>query len=92
MPIIKHDSGADPSAVVYDAVSAAISRKIDYVIIDTAGRLHTKVNLMNELDKMNRTITKLIQKDSQETLLVLDATTGQNAIVQAKEFSKVTPT
>ena len=91
VPIIKHDSGADPSAVVYDAVSAAISRKIDYVIIDTAGRLHTKVNLMNELDKMNRTITKLIQKDSQETLLVLDATTGQNAIVQAKEFSKVTP-
>ena len=91
VPVVQHQPGSDPSAVVYDAVSAAIARKTDYVIIDTAGRLHTKVNLMNELEKINRTVARLINAKNQETLLVLDATTGQNAIIQAKEFSKVTP-
>ena len=86
--IIKHQSGADPSAVVYDAVSAAIAREVDYLIIDTAGRLHTKVNLMQELDKIIRVIRKLIPEAPHEVLLVLDANTGQNAISQAKEFKQ----
>jgi fused signal recognition particle receptor len=86
--IIKHQSGADPSAVAYDAVSAAIARKIDYLIIDTAGRLHTKVNLMQELDKIIRVIRKLIPEAPHEVILVLDANTGQNAISQAKEFKQ----
>lgn len=84
--IVKHQPGADPSAVLFDAVQAGVSRRADYVIADTAGRLHTKVNLMEELKKMTRVVEKAVGRPPDETLLVLDATTGQNAINQAKEF------
>jgi fused signal recognition particle receptor len=84
--IIKQKSGADPSAVIYDALSAAQSRAADVVIVDTAGRLHTKSNLMAELDKMKRTAAKLVAGAPHEVLLVLDATTGQNGLNQAREF------
>jgi fused signal recognition particle receptor len=84
--IIKQKSGADPSAVIYDAISAAQSRGADLVIVDTAGRLHTKSNLMAELDKMKRTAAKLVHGAPHEVLLVLDATTGQNGLNQAREF------
>ncbi|NLK40363.1 MAG: signal recognition particle-docking protein FtsY [Clostridiales bacterium] len=84
--IVKHNSGADPAAVVYDAICASKSRKADVLIIDTAGRLHNKKNLMDELAKINRVISRELPNSSRETLLVLDATTGQNAINQAKEF------
>jgi fused signal recognition particle receptor len=84
--IIKHNSGADPSAVVFDAISAAQSRNMNYLIIDTAGRLHTKTNLMNELNKIFRVIKNKIPDAPHEVILVLDASTGQNAINQAKEF------
>ena len=87
--IIKHSSGSDPSAVVFDAITAAQSRNIDYLIIDTAGRLHTKTNLMNELNKIFRVIQNKISDAPHEVILVLDASTGQNAINQAKEFKKV---
>ncbi|TSA11734.1 MAG: signal recognition particle-docking protein FtsY [Deltaproteobacteria bacterium] len=84
---IKQKSGSDPSAVVYDALEAAQSRKTDVMIIDTAGRLHTKVNLMEELKKLQRVIQKKMPGAPHEILLVLDATTGQNAISQAKLFN-----
>jgi fused signal recognition particle receptor len=84
--IIKQKSGADPSAVIYDALSAARSRAADVVIVDTAGRLHTKSNLMAELDKMKRTAAKLVPGAPHEVWLVLDATTGQNGLNQAREF------
>ena len=84
--IIKQGAGADPAAVVFDAIGAAKSRKADVLIIDTAGKLHNKKNLMDELAKINRVINKELSECSIETLLVLDATTGQNAILQAKEF------
>ena len=84
--IVKQGAGADPAAVVFDAIGAAKSRKADVLIIDTAGRLHNKKNLMDELAKINRVITKELPECSRETLLVLDATTGQNAVIQAKEF------
>ena len=84
--MIRQGAGADPAAVVYDAISAAISRKADVVIVDTAGRLHNKKNLMDELSKINRVIDKLLPNADRETLLVLDSTTGQNAVSQAKEF------
>ncbi len=84
--IVKHQPGADPSAVLFDAVQAGASRGVDYVIADTAGRLHTKANLMEELKKMSRVVERAVGKAPEETLLVLDATTGQNAINQAKEF------
>ncbi|HWR05719.1 signal recognition particle-docking protein FtsY [Sporomusa sp.] len=84
--VIKHAEGSDPAAVAFDAVQAAKARKVDIVIIDTAGRLHTKSNLMEELKKINRVIAKEIPDAPHETLLVLDATTGQNAINQAKLF------
>jgi fused signal recognition particle receptor len=84
--VIAHEEGADPAAVVFDAVKAAIARKIDVLFIDTAGRLHNKANLMNELGKIDRIIKREIPEAPQETLLVLDATTGQNAITQAKIF------
>jgi fused signal recognition particle receptor len=87
--IIKHSDGSDPSAVVFDAITAALSRNIDYLIIDTAGRLHTKTNLMNELNKIFRVIQNKIEDAPHEVILVLDACTGQNAINQAKEFKKV---
>ena len=82
--------GSDPAAVVYDAVHAAKSRGIDVLLVDTAGRLHNKKNLMNELSKINNTITKEFPEAYRETHIVLDGTTGQNALVQAKEFSEVT--
>ncbi len=81
---------SDPSSVVYDGVTKAINEKYDVVLIDTAGRLQNKVNLMNELDKMNKVIGKLIPNAPQETLLVIDATTGQNGISQAKSFKEIT--
>ena len=86
--VVKHRSGSDPSAVLFDALSAAKSRQADYVIVDTAGRLHTKSNLMAELDKMRRTGQRLIPGAPHEILLVLDATTGQNGLEQAKQFSR----
>mgnify|MGYP005836968797 FL=1 len=87
--IIMQKQGADPAAVAFDTVKSAKSKGKDIVIIDTAGRLHTKGNLMQELEKITRVITKLKSTGPDEVFLVLDATTGQNAIVQAKEFSKV---
>ncbi len=85
--IVKHQEGSDPAAVVYDAIAYAKSHSADVLIIDTAGRLHNKKNLMNELAKINRVIDRELSEASRENLLVLDATTGQNAILQAKEFS-----
>ncbi|HZK54022.1 MAG TPA: signal recognition particle-docking protein FtsY [Desulfosporosinus sp.] len=87
--VIKHQEGADPAAVAYDAVQAAKSRSIDVVLIDTAGRLHNKVNLMEELRKVKRVIAREIPGAPHEVLLVLDATTGQNALQQAKQFQEV---
>ena len=85
---VKHKENADPAAVAYDAVAAAKARGCDIVLIDTAGRLHTKVNLMEELKKIKRTVAKQIQGAPHEILLVLDATTGQNALSQAKLFNE----
>lgn len=84
--LIRHKANADPAAVAFDAVEAAVARDADIVIVDTAGRLHTRVNLMEELKKIRRAITKKIPEAPHETLLVLDATTGQNAIMQARLF------
>jgi fused signal recognition particle receptor len=84
--LIKHREGADPSAVIYDAIAAARSRGVDYVLADTAGRLHTRSNLMEELKKVYRVTEKALGRAPDEVLLVLDATTGQNAIRQAQEF------
>ena len=89
--VIKHTEGSDPAAVVYDALKSAKSKEADVLIIDTAGRLHTKFNLMEELKKINRIVEREITGAPHETLLVLDATTGQNAINQAKLFSQATP-
>ena len=86
--IIKHKSQADPAAVVFDAVAAAKARNADVVIADTAGRLHTKQNLMNELEKIKRVVAREVEGAPHEVLLVLDATTGQNGLVQAEEFMK----
>ncbi len=86
--IIKNQPGADPASVAYDSLQAAISRKIDVLIIDTAGRLHTKSNLMEELKKIRRVLGKLLPDAPHETLLVLDATTGQNGLSQAKQFTQ----
>jgi fused signal recognition particle receptor len=85
--IVKTKSGGDPAAVVYDALASARARNADVVIVDTAGRLHTKMNLMAELDKMKRTATKIIPGAPHEVLLVMDATTGQNGLSQAREFT-----
>ena len=84
--LIKQSEGSDPAAVVYDAIAAAQKRGSDVLIVDTAGRLHNKKNLMNELAKINRVIERQLPNATRETLLVLDATTGQNAVNQAKEF------
>ena len=86
--IIKHQENSDPAAVVYDACNAAKARGADILICDTAGRLHNKKNLMAELEKINRTIDKTLPGAARETLLVLDATTGQNAVSQAQLFSE----
>ncbi len=88
--LLKQQSGSDPSAVIFDGLTSALHKKIDVVMIDTAGRLHNKVNLMNELGKINRTIKKLIPDAPHETLLVVDASTGQNAVNQTKLFNEVT--
>ncbi|MEE8430828.1 MAG: signal recognition particle-docking protein FtsY [Candidatus Desulfatibia sp.] len=87
--IVKHKDKADPAAVAYDAIEAAVARGADIVIVDTAGRLHTSVNLMEELKKIKRTIAKKLPDAPHEILLVLDATTGQNALSQAKMFNDV---
>jgi fused signal recognition particle receptor len=87
--IVKHTEGSDPAAVVYDAIQATKARKADVLICDTAGRLHTKKNLMEELKKIFRIIDRELPEASRETLLILDATTGQNAVSQAKVFSEV---
>ena len=87
--IIKNKEGTDPTAIIFDAINAAKARKTDILICDTAGRLHTKKNLMNELEKMHRIINRELPDSSKQTLLVLDATTGQNAITQAKVFNEV---
>jgi len=89
--VIKHEEGSDPAAVAFDAVKAAKARNIDVLIVDTAGRLQTKANLMQELEKINRVIGREIPDAPHETLLVLDATTGQNAISQAQLFTKAAP-
>lgn len=88
--VISHQEGSDPAAVIYDAIQAAKSRKVDVLICDTAGRLHNKKNLMNELGKVFKIVKRECEGLSQESLLVLDATTGQNAIQQAKIFKEVT--
>ncbi len=86
--IVRHGEGADPAAVVFDAIAAAKARGCDIIIVDTAGRLHNKTNLMNELNKIDRVIARELPDSSRETLLVLDATTGQNAVSQAEQFNK----
>ena len=91
VPVINHEEGSDPAAVAFDAVKAAKARSIDMLIVDTAGRLQTKANLMQELEKINRVIGREIPGAPHETLLVLDATTGQNAVSQAKLFTKASP-
>lgn len=91
IPVIKHEEGSDPAAVAFDAVKAAKARGIDVLIIDTAGRLQTKSNLMQELEKINRVVGREIPGAPHETLLVLDATTGQNAVSQAQLFTKAAP-
>jgi len=88
VPIVKAGEGADPAAVIFDTVKSATARGYDMVIADTAGRLHNKSNLMSELSKISRSVRKAAPEASLETLLVLDAITGQNAISQAKEFCK----
>ena len=88
VPIIKQNTGADPSAVVFDAMQAAKARNVDRLIVDTAGRLHTKENLMAELEKMRRTAKRVIADAPHEVLLVLDATTGQNGLEQARKFTE----
>lgn len=89
--LIKQSEGSDPAAVVFDGIQAAKSRKADILICDTAGRLHNKKNLMNELSKINKIIDREFGEENKETLLVLDGTTGQNAIVQAKQFMEACP-
>jgi fused signal recognition particle receptor len=87
-PVIRQTAGSDPSAVLFDALNAARARQVDYVIVDTAGRLQTKENLMLELQKMSRTAKKVIPDAPHEVLLVLDATTGQNGLEQARKFTE----
>lgn len=89
--IVKHKEGADPAAVVFDACASAVAKEADLVIVDTAGRLHTKVNLMEELKKIGRVADKQIPGAPHQTLLVLDGTTGQNAVSQAKLFGEAVP-
>ena len=90
VPIVKQIMGSDPAAVAYDTINSAVSNDIDVVIIDTAGRLHNKINLMNELTKIKRVMQKVVPDAPHEVLLVLDGSTGQNAFEQAKQFTKAT--
>lgn len=89
--LIRHQEGSDPAAVVFDSIKASKARKADVLICDTAGRLHNKKNLMDELAKINKIIDREYPEANKQTLLVLDATTGQNAVLQAKQFSEVCP-
>ncbi len=88
VPVVRQKSGSDPSAVAFDALDAALARDVDVLILDTAGRMHTKVNLMEELKKVQRVISKKMESAPHEVLLVLDATTGQNALSQARQFQE----
>ncbi len=90
VPLVKQQMGSDPASVAFDTVSAAVSRDADVVLIDTAGRLHNKVNLMNELGKVKRVMQKVLTDAPHEVLLVLDGSTGQNAFEQARQFTKAT--
>ncbi len=90
VPLVKQKMGSDPASVAFDTLSAAVAKDVDVVLIDTAGRLHNKVNLMNELGKVKRVMQKVIPDAPQEVLLVLDGSTGQNAFEQAKQFTKAT--
>lgn len=90
VPVVSHGMNTDPASVAFDAVKQAVDSQADVVIVDTAGRLHTKVNLMNELSKIKRVMQKFIPDAPHEILLVLDGSTGQNAFIQAKEFTKAT--
>ena len=90
VPVVAHGMNTDPSAVAFDAVKQGVEDQVDVVIIDTAGRLHTKVNLMNELIKIKRVVQKFIPDAPHDVMLVLDGSTGQNAVVQAREFTKAT--
>ncbi|MFN3589475.1 MAG: signal recognition particle-docking protein FtsY [Spirosomataceae bacterium] len=88
--VVDHGMNTDPSSVAYDAIKAGVEQDADVIIIDTAGRLHTKVNLMNELGKIKRVMQKIVPEAPHEVMLVLDGSTGQNAVIQAREFTKVT--
>jgi fused signal recognition particle receptor len=88
--VVDHGMNTDPSSVAFDAVKKGIELGADIIIIDTAGRLHTKVNLMNELGKIKRVVQKFLPEAPHEVMLVLDGSTGQNAVIQAREFTKVT--
>lgn len=90
VPVVSHGMNTDPSAVAYDTIKQGVEQGADLVIVDTAGRLHTKVNLMNELSKIKRVMQKFIPEAPHEIMLVLDGSTGQNAFIQAQEFTKVT--
>jgi len=90
VPVIEHGMNTDPASVAFDAAKAGVEQNADLVIIDTAGRLHTKVNLMNELGKIKRVIGKVLPQAPHEVMLVLDGSTGQNAVIQAREFTKAT--
>lgn len=90
VPVVSHGMNTDPASVAFDTVKQAVETKSDIVIIDTAGRLHTKVNLMNELSKIRRVIQKFIEEAPHDVLLILDGSTGQNAVIQAREFTKAT--
>ena len=87
--LVRQNEGADPASVVYDGIQAARAREVDVIIIDTAGRLHNKANLMNELNKISRIIDRELPAAARETLLVLDGTTGQNGLIQAKQFKEI---
>ena len=87
--IVRHEENSDPAAVVFDGIAAAKARGADVIICDTAGRLHNKSNLMNELGKISRVIDRELPEADRETLLVIDATTGQNGLIQAREFKEV---
>lgn len=90
VPVVKQQMGSDPASVAFDTLKSAVANKADVVIIDTAGRLHNKINLMNELSKIKNVMKKVVPDAPQEVLLVLDGSTGQNAFEQAKQFTKAT--
>src|SRR5690606_26012259 len=90
VPIVKQQMGSDPASVAFDTLQSAVAQDADVVVIDTAGRLHNKVNLMNELTKVNRVMQKVVQNTPNDVLLVLDGSTGQNAFEQAKQYTAAT--